>query len=333
MKIFWRILLAIIILFGVLILLTPKHHSIVREIVINAPQVLIHDQINDLERWNTWSPWEQTDPTIKKKFGIPTSGRGASYTWESKKSGSGKLTITNSTPDTIATSIEFEGMGTAKSKYAFAKEDKNIKVSWSFIYDTPIPWNAVAWIMGGEKSVGKDFERGLASLKQVCEQLKTTAERQYRGYNLKTFDLPMTLYAFKRSNVDLKEIPSFLGQGFADLNKTIADQKINVVGPNSTLYWNIDFKKGKSDLAAAIPVNKTISGNAQMSTIELGGKAVMLDCIGNYGRLDNAHNAIADFLKEKNLKRRLPAIEQYTIDARSNADSTKWLTKIIYFLE
>jgi len=178
MKIFWRILLALLVLFLLLGLLTSKHHTIVRETLIDAPQNMVHDQIYDLKKWDTWSPWEQSDATIKKTYGPTTAGKGSYYTWDSKHSGKGKLTITGASSDSINTEVIFDGMGIAKSNYSFFKQDNNTKVVWSFIYDTAFPWNAVNWIMGGDKSVGKDFEKGLASLKQVCEQLKLNAEKK-----------------------------------------------------------------------------------------------------------------------------------------------------------
>ncbi len=333
MKIFWRVLFGLIILFLILGFLTPKHHFIKREAVIDAPKELIHDQINELKKWDTWSPWEQEDPSIKKTYGPSTSGSGSYYSWDSKHSGKGKMTIIKSTPDSINTEVVFVGMGTAKSTYSFTKQDLYTNVVWNFNYDTPFPWNVVNWIMGGDKSVGKQFEKGLASLKQVCEQLKTTSEKKYRGYSVKTFELASILYAFKRKTITIKEIPSFLGKSFDELTKVIKEQKVNIIGPNASLYWSLDPDKNESDIGAAFPVDKTISGNTEMTTIELGGKAVMIDYYGAYKGLSEAHNAIEDYLKDKSLKRKSPVIEQYVIDARSQRDTSKWLTKLIYFLK
>lgn len=39
--------------------------------------------IEDLRAWNAWSPWEKLDPTMKKTYGGPTSGRGpAQFFWK-----------------------------------------------------------------------------------------------------------------------------------------------------------------------------------------------------------------------------------------------------------
>ena len=333
MKIFIRILIGLILLFLLLGLLTPKHHLIVRETVIDAPQDLIHDQIYDLKKWDTWSPWEQSDATIKKTYGPTSEGKGSFYTWDSKHSGKGKLTITGTSSDSINTEVIFEGMGKAKSKYVFIKQELYTKVIWSFDYTTPFPWNAVNWVMGGDKSVGKEFEKGLASLKDVCEQLKLKSEKKYRGFSVKSFQLASILYAFKRKTITIKEIPSFLGKSFEELTKVIKEQKVNIIGPNTTLYWSLKPEKNESDIGAAFPVDKTISGNTEMSTIELGGKAFIIDYYGPYKGLSEAHNAMEDFLKDKSIKRKSPVIEQYVTDARSQPDTSKWLTKLIYFMK
>jgi effector-binding domain-containing protein len=333
MKLFFRVLIGLILLFLLLGLLTPKQHLIVREIVIDAPQELVRDQVNDLKKWDTWSPWEQADASLKKTYGPATEGNGAYYTWESKHSGKGKLTITGTSADSINTEVIFEGMGKAKSKYAFTKQELYTKVVWSFDYNTPFPWNAVNWVMGGDKSVGKEFEKGLASLKQVCEQLKLSSEKKYRGFTVKPYNVASILYAFKRKTITIKEIPSFLGKSFDELTKVIKDQKVTIIGPNTTLYWSLKPDKNETDIGAAFPVDKTISGNTEMSTIELGGKAFIIDYYGPYKGLSEAHNAMEDYLKDKSIKRKSPVIEQYVIDARSQRDTSKWLTKLIYFMK
>lgn len=332
MKIVLRILIVIVLLFLLIGVLTPKHHSVSREIVIAAPSDIIHAQVNDLKKWDTWSPWEESDATITKTFGSVTEGTGANYTWKSKHSGNGKLTITKSTPDTIWTKVDFEGMGSSNSAYAFAKEDNNTKVTWSFSYDTPFPWNALSWIMGYDKSMTKEFDKGLASLKKVSEQLAATAVTKYHGYSVKEVETPTALYAFKRATVMVKDISGFLGKTYGMLSKTIMAQKANMLGPAAALYWTFDEKAGKTDMAAAFQVDKSITG-PEMSTIELGGKSVVIDYYGNYEKIGDAHYGIDEYLKEKNLKSKQPVLEQYITDPMTEKDTAKWLTKIIYFIE
>jgi len=333
MKIIWRILLGLIVIFLLIALLAPKHHFITRETVINAPKELIYDQINDLKKWDTWSPWEQSDATIKKTYGPETEGKGSYYKWDSKHSGQGKVTITSASADSINTEVEFVGMGTSKSTYALSTEDKNTKVSWNFSFDTPFPWNAVNWIMMGDKSVGKEFEKGLASLKKVCEDLNQVVANKYKGYYVKSRNVPTALYAFKRSLVPINKLSAYFGSSYTELNKYLTEQGVKVTGFPSGLYWTFDLNAGNTDVGAAFPVDKTISGNAQMSTIELGGKAVIVDFFGNYNKLGEAHKAIGDYLAEKSMKMKAPVLEQYITDPMSEKDTTKWQTKIIYFVQ
>ena len=332
MKIVLRILIVIILLFLLIGVLTPKHHSVSREIVIAAPIDVIHSQINDLKKWDTWSPWEQSDPTITKTYGPKTEGTGAYYTWKSENSGNGKLTIAKSSPDTIWTDVEFEGMGTSKSAYAFAKEDANTKVTWSFSYDTPFPWNALTWIMGYNKSMGKEFDKGLTSLKKVCEEVNLTADKKYKGYSIKELEMPSAFYVFKRATVNIKDMSGFLGSSYGIIGKACAEQKATIKGPASSLYWTFDEKGGKTDMAAAMPVDKSVTG-PNMSTIELGGKAIMIDYYGDYNKIGEAHGGMADYMAEKNVKNKVPVLEQYITDPMTEKDTAKWLTKIIYFLE
>ena len=49
--------------------------------------------------------------------------------------------------------------------------------------------------------------------------------------------------------------------------------------------------------------------------------------------MGDAHGAIADFMKEKNLRQVPPAIEEYVSDPKIEKDTAKWQTNVIYFVE
>ncbi len=74
MKIALRILGAFLILFLILALFTPKHHDVERSALIMSPSEIVFDQINDLNKWAAWSPWDKMDPEMKKTFGTSTIG-------------------------------------------------------------------------------------------------------------------------------------------------------------------------------------------------------------------------------------------------------------------
>jgi len=46
-----------------------------------------------------------------------------------------------------------------------------------------------------------------------------------------------------------------------------------------------------------------------------------------------AHMAMEKYINENKLEALTPAVEEYVTDPGSEPDSTKWLTKIVYFVK
>ncbi|HKK45262.1 MAG TPA: SRPBCC family protein [Balneolaceae bacterium] len=166
LKILGIVVLVLVVLFFGIAFFLPSQVHVERSIIIPASSEIVFNQVNDLRSWRNWAPWQQMDPNMEITYEGFLSGEGASYSWESKKVGSGKLTITESRPyKYIATDIEFDKQGTATNYYRFESIDGGTKVVWAF--ETELGKNPVSKYMGlfMDPIVGNDFEKGLQNLK------------------------------------------------------------------------------------------------------------------------------------------------------------------------
>ena len=59
------VLIVLIIAFVVIGLMLPTNFLVSRSIVIDAPASKIHSNLNDLNKWPEWSPWEENDPNLE----------------------------------------------------------------------------------------------------------------------------------------------------------------------------------------------------------------------------------------------------------------------------
>ena len=67
---------------------------------IAAPADAVFAQVNDLHKWDAWSPWAKLDPAAKIAFDGPDAGQGAAMSWSGNdKVGEGKMTIVESQPE------------------------------------------------------------------------------------------------------------------------------------------------------------------------------------------------------------------------------------------
>src|SRR5271154_67977 len=111
-KIMLPILLAIAfiaIIFFVVIAGRPDEFIVSRSTKISAPPGKVFPHVNDLHKWQAWSPWAKLDPNAKNSFAGADSGTGAMMSWDgNKKIGAGRMTIIESAPnDLIRFKLEF----------------------------------------------------------------------------------------------------------------------------------------------------------------------------------------------------------------------------------
>lgn len=167
------ILVIVIVGFCAVVAFQPEDFRITRTATINAPSERVFEQVNDLHKWESWSPWAKIDPAMKTTYSGPPNGAGSSYSWiGNDQVGEGKMTITNSHPnDHIAIDLEFIKPFAAKNltEFTFKPEGDKTAVTWTMSGKNNFFAKAFDLVMNMDKIVGSDFEKGLGQLKAVAE--------------------------------------------------------------------------------------------------------------------------------------------------------------------
>lgn len=172
LKIIGIVLLVFVILFFGIAFFLPSEVHVERSKVIPAKAEVVFTQINDLQKWEDWSPWHKMDPDMQITYGDSKAGVGAWYSWTSETLGDGKLTITESRPyEYIETDLDFMEEGTAIGYYRFEPQNGGTKVVWGM--DSDMGSGAVGKYMGlmMDGMVGSSFEEGLANLEELVKDL------------------------------------------------------------------------------------------------------------------------------------------------------------------
>ena len=150
----------------------PDSFSVERQIVIAAPPAAIFANLDDFHRWAAWSPWEKMEPGMKKTFSGAASGPGAVYEWEGKEVGSGRMTITDSTPNQkLAIKLEFlkPFEATDNTVFELTPASAATRVRWNMSGPQNFMSKVMAVFMNMDTMIGKDFDEGLAGLKRISE--------------------------------------------------------------------------------------------------------------------------------------------------------------------
>jgi len=168
----------IVVVFVIIVALQPAEFHIARTATIAAPAEVVFAQVNELKKWDAWSPWIKIDPAMKQTYEGPASGKGALSRWAGNNQvGEGSMTITESRPnELIRFDLEFikPMAGTSTSEFTFKPEGNRTTVTWSMSGRNNFIAKAMCLFMNMDKMVGGEFEKGLAQMKSITE----TAPRQ-----------------------------------------------------------------------------------------------------------------------------------------------------------
>ncbi len=170
-------LAVVVILLIVFVAGQPDEFKLVRETKISVPREKIFPHVNDLRAWEAWSPWAKLDPNAKNSFEGPAAGIGAAMSWSgNKKIGEGRMTITESCAnELIGFRLDFVRpfKATNTAEFVFRPEGNQTRVTWSMSGKSNFFFKIFGLLMNCEKMAGKDFEKGLASLRAVVETSKS----------------------------------------------------------------------------------------------------------------------------------------------------------------
>jgi effector-binding domain-containing protein len=329
LKIIFFVLIGLVVVVAALSFATATDMRSERSVVINAPKAVIFEQVRMLANAQKWSPWSEKDPNMKTSLAGTDGTVGAIFSWDSKDVGKGEQTIAKiEDQKRVDIKLHFiEPFESNANSYITLEDDPNgVKVSWGFEGSTPRPWNVLGLFMNMEKAIGEDFSKGLEKLKVLAE--KEAASMPLFEVKESTVE-PRTYYGI-RKEVTFDHIKQVFNDLFTDAGKAGIKPSGSPVG----LYYKWDDKGMKTDMAAAIPVANVKGNVGPLQKFDIkGGKALTIDYYGAYEKLGDAHNAMDKYIAQKQYKMLSPVMEEYVTDPMSEPDASKWLTRIIYFVE
>ncbi|WP_193164543.1 SRPBCC family protein [Microbulbifer hainanensis] len=163
------VFLALLVLAGFLF---PRQVTLERSVYITQPPEAVFPYVNDLHKFNQWSPWANLDPKTKYEFSGPSQGVGSAMSWRSENPnvGSGSQKIVASEPySLVRTELNFGAQGMAGGEFHLQPQGSGTNVTWKFKSDMGA--GPVARWMGllVKRMVGQSYEQGLQNLKSVVE--------------------------------------------------------------------------------------------------------------------------------------------------------------------
>lgn len=170
------VLAAIVVVLVIVIAVQPADFRVTRSGTIAAPPADVFAQVNDLHKWEAWSPWAKLDATMKQTYDGAPAGVSAVYSWNGNSNvGEGRMTITESRPSGfIRIKLEFMRpfAGVNDVTFTFKLEGEQTVVTWTMAGTKNFITKAFGLVMSMDKMVGGMYEQGLAQMKVVVEGKK-----------------------------------------------------------------------------------------------------------------------------------------------------------------
>lgn len=333
MKKILYVLGGLIAVYLILCIIGPSETRVERSIDINASADLLKSKLTDYVFFHeSWSPWTEKDPGMKKTYTGEAGKEGHKLAWESDKEevGKGSMTYSYTHGDTIMHLLHFEGMESDGHIFHIVTANgSGSKVSWIMQDPVPFQWRAMMLFMNMDKMIGPDFEKGLAKLKTAMESMPAAPTAHY---DVEEMTWAAKTYYGVKTNTTFDKLGEFFGKSYGQIGEALGKAKSEPIGMPSAIYFSFDEKTMVTDVAAVMEVaNGTkLSGVEKFETP--AGKVLKIAYYGAYEKSGDAHYAMDAYMKEKGLTQSF-VIEEYVTDPMVEKDTAKWLTNIFYIVK
>lgn len=334
LKIAGIILVAIVALFLLAGLFAPKEFAASESIVINAPADVVYKHISHFKSFEKWNPWSKLDPNQVITLEGTDGTVGAKHSWKGNDDvGEGSMTVTKLEPGKgIEYDLHFikpwEAHNTAYMNMEAAEGGQ--KVTWGMKGAMPFPMNALGLFMNMGDAIKKDFTEGLTSLKTMCESDQSAGGSAYEVSEIEWAEKNCLAI---RQVVKFQDMSAFFGTHYPKMFEAITKGG-GKPGVPLGVYYMYDEEKMEADMAAAIPYEGGKVAAKGYSELKLPAtKAYSMDYYGDYAKMQAPYATMFEFMK-KNFNRENPdmVVEEYISDPMSEPDTTKWHTKIYFFV-
>jgi len=167
------VLLLAVAVFASVVATRPNEFKVTRSATMAAPPEKVFEQVDDFHKWDAWSPWIELDPNAKIAFDGPSSGKGATFSWDGNdQMGAGSMTILESRPpELLHMELAFTRpmQDTALVEFTCQPAAEGTVVTWTMSGEQNFMEKAICMFMNMDKMVGGDFEKGLAKMKKIVE--------------------------------------------------------------------------------------------------------------------------------------------------------------------
>ena len=310
----------------------PREHRVEVTTEVDAHPATVFALVNDFRRFTLWAPWTDTDPNARFIYSGNSRGAGATVTWDGTIIGSGTQTISESRPFEYVGIVMSPGEpGEAKSWFRLEPGVGTTLVHWGFEadYGMNIVGRYFASMLGSV--VARDYESGLASLKELAESLPSAdfSDIELEHLIVEPADIA---YLPTTSRPEPTAISEAMGKAYFRILGFIDAHNLQDAG--APLSITRTFSGSSIVFDSAIPVRgMTEETPREDGGVKLGatygGLVIRVRHVGSYRNLAVTHRKITAYLAALGIERNGDPWESYVSDPGTVAEA-ELMTYVYY---
>jgi len=202
------------------------------------------------------------------------------------------------------------------SNVTLEKYWQGTNMTWTLESKTTRPNNLMNILIKGE--VKRSYRKGMENLAKLAKEREQ--QGLYRGYQVKEELLTDKHYLTRRDVVKMEDVPKFFAQSLGPLFKMIQKGGVEMDGPQTGLVYNHDPAKNELDIAAALPVSQRVNIKGAESESFPTRRALVVDYYGDPAGTTIVHDAIDEYMADRDLHFDWPVVEEYVTDPADPAE-------------
>jgi effector-binding domain-containing protein len=310
----------------------PRTHSFEVSAEIDAQPATVFSLVNDFRRFSLWAPWADSDPNARFMYSGNNRGVGATMTWDGAIIGSGTQSITESRPFEYVGIVMNPGdTGEARSWFRLEPGVGTTNVHWGFEvdYGLNIIGRYFASMLGSV--VARDYQAGLASLKELAESLPSADFSDIEIEHLAVEPVEIA-YLPTTSRPEPAAISEAMGKAYFEILTFIDEHDLQDAGAPMSITRT--FSGSELVFDSAIPVRGVTDATPRDgASVKLGrtygGAVIRVRHVGSYRDLGTTHRKITAYLAALGIERNGAAWESYVSDP-GNTPEAELLTYVYY---
>jgi len=316
----------LLVLFGLFLLVPaflPSEVTTRGEIYINAPASSVFNQVNSMQKWAEWSPFERADTTMNLIYRGAEQGEGSEMFWTNHRNDSGVQVIIESIPYSfLKMELNFFRGGKAYSTWTFDDNDSTHVVWKVFMPELGYPLGRLMGLI--MPAMMKPMHtNGLNNLKKLVEANPAEA---------KVVDMPAMHVLVVKDSADMNGIGNILGKCYGEILVTAMANNIEITGAPFCIYYSWDETK-LFVMEPGIPVSQPLATKPNQRVqyrLIPPGKYALAVHYGPYDKSSLTHLRVQDYLNVNNIHTNGYPWEVYVTDPESTPDTNQWMTEIRY---